>query len=178
MFQNLIIKNSIKIKKLKLQINQKGFTLIELLVVITIIAILVGVAAASYTKAQQKARDGKRKSDLKAVQQALELYFQQYGRYPTSSSGVITCSGGSAGSGNNSWNAVFQCPPSTGPIFIQRLPQDPVYQSTDGYYYNGTSATAYVLSADLENNNDPDRTGLPCTPYAGPPARDYCVINP
>lgn len=165
--------------KSKISRVKRGFTLIELLTVITIISILVAAATVSYTKAQQKGRDGKRKSDLKAVQQVLELYFQTYGRYPTSSGGVITCSGGSAGTGNNNWNAVFQCPPSTGPILLQRLPQDPVYQSTNGYYYNGTSATTYVLSADLENNNDPERsTGSSpscTTPQLG---RDYCAINP
>src|SRR3989344_4746470 len=127
MFQNLIIKNSIKIKKLKLQINQKGFTLIELLVVITIIAILVGVAAASYTKAQQKARDGKRKSDLKAVQQALELYFQQYGRYPTSSSGSIQCNI-TGDSTTKTWGtSPFTCGSIT---YLNLLPKDSKYQST------------------------------------------------
>src|SRR3989344_9590535 len=84
MFKNLIIKNSIKIKNLKLQSNQKGFTLIELLVVITIIALLIGAATVSYTKVQQKGRDTKRKSDLKAIQQALEIYYQTYGTYTIS----------------------------------------------------------------------------------------------
>src|SRR3990170_251036 len=69
----------------QLTINKRrGFSLIELLVVITLIALLIGAAAASYTNAQQKGRDGKRKTDLKAIQQALELYFQQNGYYPPS----------------------------------------------------------------------------------------------
>src|SRR3989344_8208732 len=58
-----------------------GFTLIELLVVIAIIGILIAAATVSYTKPHQKARDNRRKSDLKSVQQALELYFQQNGKY-------------------------------------------------------------------------------------------------
>jgi len=155
-----------------------GFTLIELLVVISIIAILVAAATASWRNAQMKGRDGKRKTDLKAAQQALESYLSTYGRYPTSSGGVITCSGGLAGSGNNNWGAVFQCPPSTGATFMQQLPQDPAYQSTAGYYYNSTSTTTYVLSALIENANDadiPPKATLPCTPETG---RNYCVINP
>jgi prepilin-type N-terminal cleavage/methylation domain-containing protein len=157
---------------------RRGFTLIELLVVISIIAILVAAATASWRNAQMKGRDGKRKTDLKAVQQALENYLQTYGRYPTSSGGVITCSGGSAGNGNNNWGSIFQCPATSGSIFMQQLPQDPVYQSTTGYYYNSTGDFSYVISSLLENTNDPDippKGTLPCTPQTG---RNYCVINP
>jgi len=50
-----------------------GFTLIELLIVISIIGILAAITAASYNSAQQKARDGVRKSDLTQIKKALEL---------------------------------------------------------------------------------------------------------
>src|SRR4030042_2514850 len=105
---------------------KRAFTLIELLIVITIIAIMIGAGTYSWNNAQIKGRDGKRKADLKAGQQALEMYFQTYGAYPTSSPGEITCGGGDAGSGTNSWGDIFQCPPSTGPIFMQQLPEDPI----------------------------------------------------
>ena len=157
---------------------RRAFTLIELLVTISIIAILVAAATASYGNAQQKGRDGKRKSDLKGVQLALELYFQTYSRYPTSSDGIITCSGGTAGSGNNGWNQIFQCPPSppsTNPIFMQRLPTDPSYQATSGYYYESSTATTYTLSAKLENSNDPD-LAVTCTSHWSP--NGFCVIQP
>lgn len=171
---------NLKTKNLKLKIK-KGFTLIELLVVLSIIAILVASATASWRNAQMKGRDGKRKADLKAVQQALENYLQTYGKYPASTGGVITCSGGLAGTGNNDWGSIFQCPPappSTNPLFMRSLPQDPSYQSTAGYYYDNTTTTSYVLSAFLENVNDPDippKATLPCTPQSG---RNYCVTNP
>src|SRR3990170_5159006 len=50
-----------------------GFTLIELLVVIVIIGILASFAIASFTSAQAKGRDSRRKADLDAVKKALEL---------------------------------------------------------------------------------------------------------
>ncbi|MBI2327901.1 prepilin-type N-terminal cleavage/methylation domain-containing protein [Candidatus Curtissbacteria bacterium] len=104
----------------------RGFTLIELLVVISIIAILIAAGTFSWTNAQQKGRDAKRKTDLKSVQQALELYLQTYGRYPTAdASGNITCSDGAAGTGTISWGETFQCPPGTGLIFMQKMPKDP-----------------------------------------------------
>ena len=158
---------------------RKGFTLIELLVVITIIALLISAVSASFTHAQAKSRDGRRKSDLKSVQQALEMYMQTYGRYPSSTSGVITCSGGAAGTNQNGWGSIFQCPSSTGPIFAQQLPKDPAYQTdaNKGYYYENLSQFTYTVSADLENDNDQDRIAGtdPCDP-AG--SRDFCVENP
>ncbi|PIS17839.1 hypothetical protein COW38_01245 [Candidatus Collierbacteria bacterium CG17_big_fil_post_rev_8_21_14_2_50_45_7] len=60
-------------------IMKKGFTLIELLVVISIIGILVAVAVASYTGAQIKARDARRRSDMKAVQSTMEQYYATTG---------------------------------------------------------------------------------------------------
>ena len=52
--------------------NIRGFTLLEMLVVISIIGVLVGVGAVSYSTAQKKARDTKRNMDLKAVQNCME----------------------------------------------------------------------------------------------------------
>lgn len=55
----------------KFQIN-KAFTLLEMLVVIGIIAILVSLGAVSYSTAQKKARDAKRKTDLSIIRNAME----------------------------------------------------------------------------------------------------------
>lgn len=63
---------------------KKGFTLLEMLVVIGIIAILVSIGISSYSTAQKKARDAKRKSDLKSIQSALEQYYSICGfQYPS-----------------------------------------------------------------------------------------------
>ncbi len=62
----------------------KGFTLIELLVVISVIAILVTLGLSSFSTAQKKGRDTKRKSDIKEIQGALEQYYSVCGyQYPT-----------------------------------------------------------------------------------------------
>ncbi len=154
-----------------------GFTLIELLIVISIIAILVGAGTVSWTNAQVKGRDSRRKADLKAAQQALELYYQTNGKYPSASSGQIQCNV-TGDATVIAWAGTFTCTQTgqSAVIYMQKLPQDPTVQSTNGYYYSSSAPNnAYVLSANLENTLDPDKTNLPCTPQAG---RNYCVINP
>ncbi len=76
--------------------TKKGFTLVELLVVIAIIGLLATVAFLSLNRARSKARDAKRISDIRQVQSALELYYndQLTPHYPVaaSSAGVTLSS--------------------------------------------------------------------------------------
>lgn len=65
---------------------KRAFSLIELLVVISIVAILVAVATASYSTMQKKGRDSRRVSDMKAVQNAFEQYYGDNNMYPTTCS--------------------------------------------------------------------------------------------
>lgn len=70
--------------------NKKGFTLIELLVVIAIIGLLSTLAVVSLNNARAKSRDAKRIADVKQVQTALELYYNENNGYPVQgTSGTI-----------------------------------------------------------------------------------------
>jgi general secretion pathway protein G len=51
-----------------------GFTLIELMIVITIILILLGMAAGSYVKAVRSAREAVLKDDLQEMRKAIDNY--------------------------------------------------------------------------------------------------------
>ena len=62
--------------------KKKGFTLIELLVVIAIIGLLSTLAVIALNNARQKSRDAKRVADVKQLQTALEMYYNQYNSYP------------------------------------------------------------------------------------------------
>ncbi len=70
--------------------NKQAFTLIELLVVITIIGILASFSAVSLQGARGRARDAKRVSDIRQIQVALELYYNDYNEYPDDIIGTIS----------------------------------------------------------------------------------------
>jgi prepilin-type N-terminal cleavage/methylation domain-containing protein len=151
----------LKILNFKFKINW-GFTLLELLIVISIIGILVAVGLASYSSAQQKARDSRRKSDIKAIQNAVEQYYADYsGIYPLVS-------------GNN---------PVAGSTYLPAgVPIDPKGSSySQQYLYTVdylATPTTYCVCALLEktgsgNANTPGANGV-CSFTAG---NYYCLSN-
>ena len=63
--------------------NKKAFTLVELLVVIAIIGLIAALSVIALGNARSKSRDAKRVSNIKQMQTALELFFNDQGKYPT-----------------------------------------------------------------------------------------------
>ncbi len=66
--------------------TKQGFTLIELLVVIAIIGLLSTLSIVALNSARAKSRDARRVSDIKQMQTALELFYNEAGFYPIDAS--------------------------------------------------------------------------------------------
>ncbi|MBX4205781.1 type II secretion system GspH family protein [Candidatus Microgenomates bacterium] len=128
---------------------KKGFTLIELLITIAIIGILSTLAMANFFSARERGRDAQRKSDLKSMQNALQLFYSTYGKYPTSSSGSIVGCGTSPAFSSCTWGSAFTVDDL---VIMNTLPKDPL--PTTAYFYTRTDLDTYSLKACLENKSD------------------------
>ncbi|MFA4880822.1 MAG: prepilin-type N-terminal cleavage/methylation domain-containing protein [Candidatus Doudnabacteria bacterium] len=150
---NKLIKSlfTIKCQKSNVKCSLRGFTLIELLVVIAIIGLLATIVAVSVNSARAKARDTRRKADLKQLQTALELYFDSNNAYPSTGGnwwGVSANGGSRATSGANAYI------PGLTPTYISVLPIDPRgdISGWSGYLY-ASNGTNYKL---LSHANGPE----------------------
>ena len=74
--------------------KNKAFTLIELLIVIAVIGLISTLAMTALNSARKKARDARRLSDVKQIIIALELYYDEYKKYPGSTSSYGEAEGG------------------------------------------------------------------------------------
>ena len=133
-------------------VNDKaGFTLIELLVVISIIGILATLLIANINSSRSRARDAQRKSDLRNIQTALRLYYNDYSQYPSSSDGqIVGCGTGGDGASVCEWGTSFV---TTEQTYMSILPADPSVDRSY-IYTRGLVTDVYTLETCLENSSD------------------------
>src|SRR4029077_17599905 len=103
-----------------------GFTLIELMIVITIIFILVGIAAARYDRSVQRAKEATLKTDLQVMRQAIDNYTLDKEAAPQSLDDLVNP----------------QAP------YLREVPIDPMTHQKDWH----TDYGDLVLSPDQTNN--------------------------
>lgn len=139
---------------LHLRRRRAGFTLVEMLVVISIIGILATVLLANYTASRGRARDAQRKSDIREIQTALELYkgSQKPPAYPPALTNLS-------------------------PSYMKTVAHDP--SCTGGtctnwidysYTRDGSDTLKYTLKACLENASDPQKDSSLDSYCSGRPA--------
>lgn len=114
---------------------EPGFTFVELLVVITIIGIIFASGIVAFTSITMRSRDARRRADLEAIRQSLEMCRSLTGSYPTTiyDDGGLTCS-------------------VSGPILMTVVPTDPKVSTNclEEYTYSRISATTYTLTSCQE----------------------------
>lgn len=146
---------------------RRAFTLVELLVTIGIIGILASTVVVNVSRSRGKARDARRKADLKALQTALEAFNDDNGSYPSTNNQFLLET-------TTAWV------PGLTPNYLAVLPSDPTRgkatttaggcnDSIAGYAYYGTGSDyKLVARCTVEtpiSSNDPfrDPAGRPNT---------------
>ncbi len=135
--------------KLQILKHKRGFTLLELLVVISIIAILIGLSSVSYTTAQKKSRNSKRRGDMKAVQNGFEQYYSMNQGY------IANCT-------------------TMASSLPQGLPVDPKNVAPYTYSFSCPDTVSYCVCSNLETElGNSDTSG--CTYTGGGTKSYYCL---
>ncbi len=128
---------------LGLKNSERGFTLIELLVVVAIIGLLAILTLVSISHIKSKSRDTKRISDVKAIQEALSMYQNNYAQFPVYD-GYIT--------GTDTMSLALEAED-----YIQAVPIDPINDSENGviykYHYLSEDGVSYLIQFNLETDS-------------------------
>lgn len=121
--------------------KSRGFTLVELLVVIAIIGVLSSVVLVSLQSTRAKSRDARRLTDVKQIQNAIELYRDgNRGKAPAALADLT-------------------------PTYIASVPVDPF--TAVAYLYGRAGATGldqakYFIEVDLETASSVGAAGKYC----------------
>lgn len=155
---------------------QSGFTLIELITVIGIIAILTAMVISIIDPfAQfQKARDAERKSDFAQIRKAVEQYYEDTGKYPSSTASfqIVGLNSGTVdwGTSNaNNWP------------YMNLMPKDPESSRKYVYYSTGQSFWLYASLERGSKDTDSCNSGNACSSILsgglGFPGQHACSPN-
>lgn len=124
---------------------EAGFTLVELLVVLGIIGLLTTVVALNVLPIQGQAKVQKARADIARIEQALQLFQIDIGRFPTDAEGL----------------AMLTKPVGAG-AKINKLPDDP-WGRPYGYRVpgqNGAPYEVFSLGADGQPGGDGENADI------------------
>lgn len=145
--------------------HRRGFTLIEILVVISILAGFVTMLVPNFMAARIKSRDSKRKSDLRQIQKALEMYRQDQDPQIYPAALPAACS---------SWKN----PTDSSIVYMSTVPGDPMTSCPGqaSYYYvrNTDDSMRYDIYACLEDKADSEKKSCPATGFTCATGQSYC----
>ena len=120
--------------------KHKGFTLIELIVVMTIVSLLLTLAAPRYFRSIERSKESVLKANLAGTRDALDKFHADTGRYPDQLSDLVA------------------------KHYLRTLPWDPVADSTESWVIvapqDGQTGAVYNISSGAAGN------GIDGTPYA------------
>ena len=127
-----------------------AFTLIELLLVLVILTVLAAVVVPKFTNRSEQAKETAARTDISAIEGALDTFEVDNGRYPTT---------------EESLRALVEQPPSAktwkGPYIKRGIPKDPwgnlyIYRypgqhNVNGYDLHSMGPDGHEGSDDIDN---------------------------
>ena len=122
-----------------------GFTLIEVLVVMTIIVVLASISLALYTNSVTRANESVLKVDLFQMREALDQYYADKNKYPSSLEVLVE------------------------EKYVRAIPQDPFTKSTDTWQTILSEPDPGNPSAEIgifDVKSGSDRTAMDGTRYS------------
>jgi general secretion pathway protein G len=124
---------------------RSGFTLIELMIVITIIFILLGMAAGRYDRSVHRAREASLKTDLQVMRQAIDNYTLDKEAAPQSLDDLVSS----------------QTP------YLREVPTDPITHAKDWHVDTGDLALSpdQTNSGIVDVHSSSDEISMDGTPY-------------
>lgn len=140
---------------------KKGFTLIELLITMLIIGIIASLAVVGLTSVRSKSRDTRRISDIRQIQNALEIYRNDNNVYPS----AITS--GESMTGENDY------------VYMSKVPTAPGINDgdceSDAYTYGSTDTSitysiTYCLGGVVQSAGPGNLVAIPGDIAAAVPA--------
>ncbi len=123
-----------------------GFTLLELLIVLVILGLLIGYVAPNYFQQEDKSKVKAARAQIKALEDALDQYRLDVGRYPTTEQGLAALTVQPVGEGR--WQ---------GPYLKKAVPLDPW---GNPYQYRSPGEHGEVDLYSFGNDGKPGGSGL------------------
>jgi len=128
-------------KKLR---NNQGFSLTEIMITISIIGSVATLAGAKMDDVLPMARDAQRKANVRQVQTALNIYYDDHGQYPISRSVEPTAA---------DWQLIKKVLESSDQTYMPEVPSDPL--ATDQYVFKYWSdGQKFKITYETEDPND------------------------
>lgn len=165
--------------------EDSAFSLIELLVSIAIISSIVGLALPNFLGARSRARDARRKGEMKELKTALQLYNTDYGSYPGDSGGPVYSQIVGCGADGD---AVCPCSSSLDfaaggagcdTVYMTDFPSE--FGTSLFYYSNGSDfcmKTTLEIQSDQDIDTSFDRCSSRCAAVGGSlSSTDYAVCS-
>lgn len=130
-------------------VKRKGFTLVELLIVIVIIAVLAAIALPRFMDSGQRSKESSLKANLVLVRNALELFKNDTGAWPSTLSDLTVTTAPASGKDNAGAAKTISASDYKGP-YLRSIPNDPIANAA--FTYSVTAPNVGAVSSSASGN--------------------------